>query len=169
MPVLPEMSGQTQVIMNIEDQEAIPVLAADAMVDNDVRLTLNQKLRISHKGVVEVPRTYQSSETWEETTVTSYGVVTTGLAYVGPNTQPIPFSDIRPDGLYIDEYGSSSSVSERDLVEANAALEADNAVAIINDLPGRTGGVDMTAENYLTYSGAGRDIPGAPEVSSSSS
>lgn len=47
--------------------------------------------------------------------------------------------------------------------------DLDEINEIPNDLPGRTGGLDMTGYNYLNMSGVNRDIPGLPDSSSSSS
>jgi len=86
----------------------------------------------------------------------------------------LPFGDAKPnegDGWNW-EGGSSSSARDVDLICPTDVFETDNAQEVYSDLPGKIGGPVMNEDNYLTYSAAGKNIPGdldTGEAESSSS
>lgn len=179
---IPRVSEMPQIVYHPGDQDEIPITAENAMVLNDVKLSQNQQLRICRRGVEEVDRTFQSAREWQEVVVDADLAEELNLdsSYIGETISVsvdkedriIPFGDIKPNNLDGIEYGpgeSSSSTNDTDLICPTDAFVTDNAQEIYNDLPGKLGGPVMNEDNYLTYSGAGIEVPGDLETDEESS
>jgi hypothetical protein len=160
--------------------------AASALASNDIiRLSKHQKMRMAHRGFkaidqvepwVTAPTYANVAGTWKYVAPQarpSLVMATTddGYTYTTPGT----FSDVTgfktedyngdplipyEDNRYNDNW-SSSSVNDGLIEPTVPALIANQVLvgSIINDMPGRTGGVSMTGENFLSF-------PGNPVVTS---
>jgi len=170
---IPEVSGMRQVVWHPGDQAELVIPANRAMEENKVQLSQNQKLRIAYKGSVEKPSEFQSAREYQEVVVDADLADELGLdaTYIGKTikvsvdkenfTQPI--ADDTPNEMIYDNSlaGSSSSAnSDNEKIHPEKAFVDDKNQPVYIDLPGKTGGPVMNEDNYLTYSGAGKDIPG---------
>ena len=189
---VPQISGMKQVVWHPGDQVAIPTDPDRALIDNEVILSKNQKLRICHKGSEDLNRDQgQTSREVVEVVATQeildeYDIDNrpyTNLTYpngligqtikvpVDREVELMPVGDYKPNESDGWEWagGSSSSARDTDLICPTDAFVDDNNQEIYNDLPGRIGGPVMNEDNYLTYSGAAGEIPGDLEGEASSS
>ena len=107
--------------------------------DNDIRLDNYLKDRISHLDIVD------------------WGIISGGSSSSA--------------GSIMETYygGFVHPIASIEMVDPDPLFADDHSQVIYTDLPGKMGGPVMNEDNYLTYPGAGREIPGAPESSSSSS
>lgn len=166
---VPESEGSSRSI-------GATISADDARTGNDIRLSKNMKLRIAHKGVNEIEQTWTDEPT--------YATVDGQKQYVAASARPSLAIADDEDGLVFTDAGSftessgyvdgsqtetyrsflyteasqlSSSSQNDGLVGGSyGALSADNAHALIDDMPGRTGGPVITSEN--AWAMPGRDI-----------
>lgn len=150
---VPQMSGMPQVILNEGDQAAQPIAAENAMTQNDVRLSKNDKLAMAYKGVKEIEQTWKTEPSYEEVDGT--------IQFVDKDLRPDPAVATGDDGLVFDN-GSSSSANDGLVGPDCPAIAEDRKDAIILDMPGKIGGPGMTDENYLS-------LPGYPVVTSATS
>jgi len=202
-----QMNGMEQVIMAVPTQDELNTAAAvkrqefigptdvievpaigvvipadNALAGNDIiRLSKNQKLRMAHRGFIELDQTWQTQPTY----VTAPGGTGTAYQYVAPAPRPLLPVAETDDGIVYTSVGtfadvtgfrtldyannpidpfesfpynnnaSSSSANDGLVGPTITALAADLILqnGTINDMPGRTGGAAMTGENYLSFPG----------------
>jgi hypothetical protein len=165
---IPEVNGMPQVIMHGEDLPIIPI-TTDILTRNKIQLSKNQKLRIAHSDVVEVPHEFRSARQYVQVIATQELLDQLGLDdyLLG---KPIGISlDILPYEIPM----ASTTTDDTTLVQPSAVMAADDEQGIVVDNPGNTGGEPMNSDNYLTTPAwPNINIPGdtsALETSSSSS
>ena len=145
----PEVSGMNQVIQSWVDQDETPVLPANAMTGNDVRLSKNQKFRVEHDGFAETENDYIDAVIDDENGDKIDRSTTNYVEVGGVKTYVAPVADISPKA-------TSGVQDARDGVPSHSDFKSmylDNLDPVIVDLPGRSGGEAMTDENYKELSG----------------
>jgi len=180
---VPQMSGMKQVVWHPGTQVEIPISAERALIDNQITMSKNQKLRGDHTGTIDLERDQGRTErevvsvTATQTILDTYGIdnrpyinVSFPIGLIGQTIKvpvdsevlTMPLGDLKPNELDGNEWadGSSSSANDTDLIEPTPAFVADSAQPMYSDLPGKIGGPVMNDDNYLTFSGAGKEIPG---------
>ena len=146
-----EVSGMNQQIMAIVDQDTTPISAEDALELNDIRLSKNQKLRLEHKGFIEVENDYADED--DRTDIDGNILDRSTWSYAENDAGVFVSYPPVADAIVKAESGMVVPDDIDPISEDFVSLPDDNAVGLVEDLPGRTGGVPMTDENYKTISG----------------
>ena len=118
--------------------DPIPIPPEDVW-DNDIRLSEYLKARITHLDIVD----------W-------------GIISGGSSSSAGSIMETYYESMFV------HPIATIEMVDPEQIFADDHDEIIYTDLPGKMGGPVMNEDNYLTYPGAGREIPGASEVSSSS-
>ena len=193
---VPKVSEMSQIVYHPGDQDAIPTDPDRALIDNEVKLSRNQKLRVCHTGSEDLEHDYEAAGRNTERTIVEVVATQEILDAYGIDNRPytndtypngligqvikvpvdkderiLPFGDAKPNESDGWDWagGSSSSARDEDLICPTDAFVTDNAQEIYTDLPGKMNGPVMNEDNYLTYSGANKNIPGDLEAETSSS
>ena len=142
MPVYPEMSGQKQVVVH-EDGVPSPIPVERALVDNQITLSKNQKLRLGHRELVEI-------EEEDFAGAPTYGDIGGGtLGFIAADDKEMPVA------IHSDDPGDLSTP------DAEFATDQAQEIALVTDAPGKTDGAPMTGDNYQSIAAVPNvDIPG---------
>jgi len=143
----PQVNGMTQVIIQPDSVVTNPLpIVDDIMNNNDIRMSKNLKIRLAHKGAVEIESEFQSAREIRAVVADASLCTELGISseFIGKTIQVSVEAEDTPLPL------CSSTTGDNDLIEPLSALEQDRVenLSIVRNVPGSIGGETMNDSNY---------------------